>query len=683
MSDDLKQSQEEQPSQQQSVGNIQVEGQDHTLNVVQGQFVTLNQTKIVQHISVDERKAALEALLAQCTVKLNIPTCDELGTGFFVARGKILTCAHGVKGLGDKPVLVSWSEEKPIEAVVSGLLLDVDLALLEFDADGLHHPCVYLEQNVQVGDELYLYGYPHGLAQGVSAVGTCEGRSQEKPSTLKVKIGQSHPNLSGAPLLNRRTSKVCGIVRRSSDSGRALECISSETILTRLSNLKEAQVKFHETNHRWENLLPLVRCKPLTVIFASLVMTGLIILVRGFQVFQPFELNFYDSLMRARLNPPKQDDRIFVIKITQEDVDAAKSRGEILNDASISNETLARLLQKLTSLEPIAIGLDIYREQSLDLTRPENQELKESFQNPALFGVCKAGGGSYNKVPPPPEITPAQIGFSDFTADHARHIRRQLLAFYNSDSEGSHSTSEPPGCVSNKSFSLVLAEHYLKHLAGIETSVNVSENGCQIGFSNGIVLPNLQANTGGYQGYDSERSARFDGCQLLLSYRSQQADQAYETATLEEFLQGNFSLKDQIVLIGIDRTDGWGDNWTTPFNLNDEMTPGVLIQANMVSHLLDVAQTKSALIRVLPGGLDQFLILTCAVAGGVVGWWALSPRQLGIIILVSCTGAFVISFTAFQVNYWIPLMPHLLALSGASSYVWWSNLRLKLGANTK
>jgi CHASE2 domain-containing sensor protein len=750
---------EDQPQkQQQSVGDVQMEGSNHTLSVIQAEgSVTLTQNKIIQQIYEDKGRAALNDLLKSCTVRLSIPGQTGFSTGFFIASGKILTCARAVKGADEHPIQVSWQDQENLEATVSEVFLEpIGLAVLQLSSDAVTHPCAYLDKAVQAGDELYTYGYSNEFAQGGYIEGYCQEQTGDNPQIVRFKAKQTAselgdlPMLSGSPVLNWRTLKVCGIVKSTRTSNRHVtgEAISVGSILAKINGLKDTQAKFHRKDRRWSSLLPLVRCRPRKVVFASLGVAILIVFIRSLQVFQPLELNFYDQLMRSRFSPPKPLDRFLIIKITRHDAEAQEKRGEVMT-YSLSNVTLARLLQKVQTLKPTAIGLDIYREQALNvpaatqsaptiqaspaqptpvqpaLTARPNQTAKPTptpkltstaqqnqsaqstlskpalakptaaieqeqmakqtlevlFQQPNLFAVCKVGDEKDPEgISPPPSVTSDRVGFSDFSQDGDEILRRQLLAFYND--KATH-----PRCPSTESFSLLLARHYLRTRANIETKVDPAKEGCQVKFSNGVVLTNLQPNTGGYQGYSGDASALFNGCQILLNYREQTKEQAYKAVTLEEFLKPDFPAKDynnRIVMIGIDRSDGISDNWNTPYDPgSDRVTPGVIVQAHMIDQILDVAAKKDTLIWVLPRGWDFLLIFGFALVGGGVGWWLVSLRQLGGFIVISCGVMLIISIGIFQFKGWVPLLPQSLALSATGSYIWWSNLRLKLDPKAK
>jgi Trypsin-like peptidase domain len=201
----------------------------------------------------------LEDLLQQCTVKLTI-SGRSWGTGFFVAPGLILTCAHVVDGAGEIPIQVMWNnQENWAQAVVlRSLPKPYDLALLKMDLPiDANPPCVYLSSEIQSRDPLYLFGYPDiNFPNGCPVTFECEGLTGDDPPIIKFASGQVRPGMSGSPLLDQRTDAVCGIVQftrdRSIDLGGG--AIPTSVILAKFPELLELQKSFHQQDQRWNNL---------------------------------------------------------------------------------------------------------------------------------------------------------------------------------------------------------------------------------------------------------------------------------------------------------------------------------------------------------------------------------------------------------------------------------------------
>jgi hypothetical protein len=199
---------------------------------------------------------ANEDNLQRCTVRLNL--ADSQGTGFFVAAGYILTCAHVVASARDKdnPVQVFWkSENRNYTArVEKSYEYPIDLALLELEGDNFNHPCVELDgTEPNLNDDLYIFGYPKDgetdYSQGDSASFKYEGRSYKDNILLyKLKQGQVKSGFSGSPLMKSPTGKVCGIVHLSRDKSTDLggRAVSAEVILQKFPEIAQLNKQFHQ-----------------------------------------------------------------------------------------------------------------------------------------------------------------------------------------------------------------------------------------------------------------------------------------------------------------------------------------------------------------------------------------------------------------------------------------------------
>ncbi|NJO76804.1 MAG: NACHT domain-containing protein [Leptolyngbyaceae cyanobacterium RM1_406_9] len=198
----------------------------------------------------------LEELLQQCTVKIIIP--GGWGTGFFVAPGLILTCARVVvRSPGQVQI---WWQNRTLDAVVERSISDPwDLALLRVVlTTEMNPPCVLLDEEVRSRAPLYLFGYPdEGDRQGEPRTFHCDGLTGSEIPSILFKLGQVRPGMSGSPLLNQQTRKVCGMVKFTRDRSSALGggAIPSCVILEQFPELRELQQAFHGGDRRWEDLI--------------------------------------------------------------------------------------------------------------------------------------------------------------------------------------------------------------------------------------------------------------------------------------------------------------------------------------------------------------------------------------------------------------------------------------------
>jgi len=163
----------------------------------------------------------LDRQLQNCTVR--ITRANSRGTGFFVAPRLILTCAHVITNSGE--IQVFWpqeSRELKVEIKSSKPEPHLDFALLQLkDNELLNKDSVELDiSEPNLGVELYCFGYPQTYLEGDSATFLYEGISKNKGvERYKLKQGEAESGLSGGPLLNPETGKVCGVISLSRGLG--------------------------------------------------------------------------------------------------------------------------------------------------------------------------------------------------------------------------------------------------------------------------------------------------------------------------------------------------------------------------------------------------------------------------------------------------------------------------------
>ncbi len=158
--------------------------------------------------------------LREYTVRLQ--ASGQSGTGFFVAPGLILTCAHVVTEGNSRepitPVKVYWKNHE-YTAIVEKLPVnpEVDLALLQLEQPIHEQPCVSLDESVVNQDSIYSVGYTDDYPNGDPRDFIYTGLTGDDPPLMTFRDEQVQPGFSGAPLLNKRTDKICGVIKRSRD----------------------------------------------------------------------------------------------------------------------------------------------------------------------------------------------------------------------------------------------------------------------------------------------------------------------------------------------------------------------------------------------------------------------------------------------------------------------------------
>ncbi|MEL6160200.1 MAG: CHASE2 domain-containing protein [Cyanobacteria bacterium J06623_5] len=375
-----------------------------------------------------------------------------------------------------------------------------------------------------------------------------------------------------------------------------------------------------------------------------------------------FELRAYDQFLRSK--PAEAvDDRLLIITNTPADIAAMPNT---LGKSSLSDEALSDLLAKLTPLNPQAIGLDIYRQNPA--TTPTLARQLADTEN--LFTICKAADNTTNTeaIAPPSEIqAPARIGASDFVADRSSGdvLRRHLMAL------------SPPAnspCQAAATFSSAIALHYLEQVHNIPRS-----NDDTLGQAR---LPVITSSTfGGYHNLD------YGGYQILLNYRilnnpeQTNCGSVLETPadcmSVQEALSASPDqlrtvIEGRIVLIGTTASE-YGDRWLTPYTRTPSLegqTPGVFLQAQMISQLLSAAVEGRLLLTSWQAWQEITWIVGWALGGGLigVGLVAWQPRStLFLQLLVAEAGLLLICWLCFiQAGLWVPWLPPAIALPAAS-----------------
>ena len=376
-------------------------------------------------------------------------------------------------------------------------------------------------------------------------------------------------------------------------------------------------------------------------LLAASSVTLAIIILRFFGFLQLLEWAAYDQFMRLRpLEPP--DRRIAIVEIDESDITTVGSW-------PIPDLVLAQLLEKLNQQQPLAIGLDIYRDLPVEPGYEKLIDVVESTTN--LIGVRKVVRDSRGAaVSPPRMLPPSQVSAADMVTDVDGKIRRGLLSLR--DSEDNIILS----------LGTKLALIYLE-AQGI--SPRRTEQGI-VKLGDGI-FTRFQKYDGGYIRADN------GGYQILLNYRGRKEnfDIVSLTDILEDRLPPDF-MRDRLVLIGT-TAQSLNDLFYTPYSSDliavSEPTPGVIIHANIASQLLSTALDGRPLIKVWSEPLEWLWIFVWSCVGVGLGWkWRVTLGTVYSLFLAG--GGLVIgAYLGFLAGWWVPITPPLLALAGSASAI--------------
>ncbi|WP_159425475.1 bifunctional trypsin-like peptidase domain-containing/SEL1-like repeat protein [Streptomyces sp. fd1-xmd] len=163
------------------------------------------------------------SLLERCTVQVHGP--NFAGTGFFIAPGVVLTCAHVLKDAGSQPSIlwegrhlhVADTKRIPAEPGKGDFYSFPDLGLIQIE-DPPTHPYVRLaSQDPSMGSVVFAVGFSsYTIERGlVHRDGLAVTVASSSSSYLRVKDDQVVRGLSGSPVIDPASGRVCGVMKAS------------------------------------------------------------------------------------------------------------------------------------------------------------------------------------------------------------------------------------------------------------------------------------------------------------------------------------------------------------------------------------------------------------------------------------------------------------------------------------
>ena len=420
----------------------------------------------------------------------------------------------------------------------------------------------------------------------------------------------------------------------------------------------------------------------------SLGVTFFVVVIRFLGLLQWLELSSYDQMMQFQANEP-QDQHLLIIQATSTDIETLSTQKVGPKQGSLSEETLLKLLEKLQSTknQPRAIGLDLYLDQiseakkELTLAKPTLAGLLQ--KQPNIFTVCNIGDKSTDNdgAKPPPKVPVERIGFTDFVPDQGDIVRRQLLLVDDVPrASPCWSIEENPNAVPNAvkySLSFRLVHHYLSQMD--QGKQLVLDDKTQLLKSSSTTFQSLYGGTtGGYQ-----IPTDFSGYQVLLNYRRPcdannvcSAKFVAETVSIKDVLEGNvlnrYDLKDRIVLVGVTASTYYKDSWDAP--TGEKWIPGVIMQAQMVSQLLNTALYGRPLMKVWPIWYETFWLLFWSSIGGLtMRFLSTLNLKIKMRLILFVAGPVILYFLCLisfiSLKLWLPFAPAVLTLFGSEIIV--------------
>ena len=390
------------------------------------------------------------------------------------------------------------------------------------------------------------------------------------------------------------------------------------------------------------------------VFFTSSGIFLIIVILRSLGALQFLELTAYDFLFYLRPDEP-MDDRIVIVDWTEKDI-------QLLEEGTISDQTLTVVLDKIQAEKPRIIGLDIIRDLpvgSYGLSKKENQQsyqrLIEIFNStPNLFGAEKSLPPTVN--PPKALEEKEQITAADLLEDADGRIRRAFLF----PLEDATNKGQPAG---NPGMGFTLALGYLLN-EGFELSQD------QINYAPILTNPKTQSEIilNPLKQFDGSYFKDEDGVKILVNWRTGKPQ--FLRVSVTDLIRGiapSDIFRDRIVLIGNTSVSS-SDQHHLPINrwYGDQLNNGVEIHAHIASSIISAALDGRPLIKTVPDWSEYLILLITVVGISLVATTYRQISPLRLYLFTAISGVVVISLLttscliAFIQGYWIPIVPSLL-----------------------
>ncbi|WP_171971804.1 CHASE2 domain-containing protein [[Limnothrix rosea] IAM M-220] len=348
-----------------------------------------------------------------------------------------------------------------------------------------------------------------------------------------------------------------------------------------------------------------------------------------FGVLQGIEWLTLDQIVRLR---PKEaiDHRITLVTIDESDIRFAQQW-------PISDQLMAQMLYNLAAKQPRVIGIDIFRDTSIE---PGRAALTRAFQeNPNIIGIEQVFG---DRIPPPFVLAELnQVAASDLLLDRDGKIRRGYL-------------SMGP----QQSFGARLADMYLRQEEGMLETQTFSQDES--------IFPSL---TEGDRGYVSPRTD-FEGHQTLINYRG--GLEAFHRISFQDVIENQIPeelIRDRLVLVGT-TASSLNDVFVTPYSSRFlqpfQHAPGVVIHSTIASQIISHILDDRPILRPINSVTFHFWVATWALTGAIAAKiLAIYTSSIFRTLLITTIGSLILvglSLSGTFQGFMIPVLTPFLSL---------------------
>jgi adenylate cyclase len=349
--------------------------------------------------------------------------------------------------------------------------------------------------------------------------------------------------------------------------------------------------------------------------------------LRALGALEDQELAVYDLMVAARARETTAgESRVSIVAVDDADI--------LRWGWPLSDELLARAIERLQEGAPAVIGIDLYRDVAYP---PGGEGLAAALGAANVIGVAKLPSPGRTPIPGPPSLAGSgRVGFTDFPLDRGGVVRRGLLY---ADSEGE----------TLPSFGLLLALGYLARQQVVPQPGEVDPTHLRLGRA---TLAPFEATDGGYTHADAA------GFQLVLDFRG--GERPFPTVGLTALLEGRVPrerLTGRMVLLGV-TAESVKDLLAVPIaRRSGESQYGVTVHSALADQLVRMALDGDAPLRRLHDAAELAWIAACAVASAALGWNVRGRWRSAAGSAVAIAAIAGLAFAAFAgVSLWIPVV---------------------------
>ena len=398
---------------------------------------------------------------------------------------------------------------------------------------------------------------------------------------------------------------------------------------------------------------PAVAC-----VIISLLVLLTVMFVRSRGWLQAPELFVYDHLVKARTKLDSKDDRIVLIGMTEEDL---QRYGYALSD-----RILAEVLHNVGKQNPVAIGLDFYRDRDEPRSGEGASELATQLKNlDCVFGITRL---DYFHGPPALGDDPARVLTNNFKKDADGVYRRAILT-----AEFNRSKGQDGKALSVTSLSFGVVGAYLDSIS-VPIAYVPQSQGAPLVRLGSTVIPRLVPDAGGYVNarvedyeylfdYESPRSFRVHDPNDKKQDRNTPHDYSFRQVLDEEIPEG--ALTGKIVFLAT-VMESIKDSNPTPIHDN---LRGVEQHVLLTHQLLRVALDGVKPMSWWPEWAEILWIATAAMLGGIAGLLLHSPWKIVPALSLLLAALYFAGWFAFYERLWIPIAAPIAACAVAAALV--------------